>query len=250
MHNSSLFAIVAILSLSASSAVTVDRQTLLTSRRENRKQRRLNKKNSVIDTEDIEFFTQQRSLQSFNPTPRPPTPRPPTPRPPTPPNPPPTRRPTVSIIYCNGCYVCIAIHVSNARFYPLYETQKYYEHIICTITTIFTLQPRPQNPPPTPTPPTPPPPTPTPPTPTPPPPTPPTFNCPPASFVGCTAPDPTDFQDECPTIGQPCVNGNPGEFCCRDACPRNYCTAKQALPNFSTRGMKKAARKKMRNGGN
>ena len=103
MHNSSLFAIVAILSLSASSAVTVDRQTLLTSRRENRKQRQLNKKNTVIDTEDIEFFTQQRSLQSFNPTPRPPTPSPPTPRPPTPrpPNPPhvprPTRRPTVSI---------------------------------------------------------------------------------------------------------------------------------------------------------
>ena len=62
--------------------------------------------------------------------------------------------------------------------------------------------------------------------------------------------DPDDFEDECPTIGQPCVNGNPGEFCCRDACPRNYCTAKQALPNFSTRGMKKAARKKMRAGGN
>lgn len=209
-YNSSLFAIVAVLSLSASSsAVTVDRQTLLTSRREQRKQRRLNKKNTVIDTEDIEFFTQQRSLQSFNPTPRPPSPRPPPV--PTPPAPSPTRRPT----------------------------------------------PRPQNPPPTPTPPTPtpptpPPPTPTPPTPTPPPPSPPspTFNCPPAGFVGCTAPDPSDFTDECPTVGQPCVNGNPGEFCCRDACPRNYCTAKQALPNFSARGMKKAARKKMRNGGN
>ena len=97
--------IVAILSLSASSAVTVDRQTLLTSRREQRKQRRLNKKNTVIDTEDIEFFTQQRSLQSFNPTPRPPTPRPPTPRPPTP-NVTPvptdlfTPRPTVSVV-CN-----------------------------------------------------------------------------------------------------------------------------------------------------
>ena len=96
-YNSSLFAIVAVLSLSASSsAVTVDRQTLLTSRRENRKQRRLNKKNTVIDTEDIEFFTQQaRSLQSFNPTPRPPSPRPPPV--PTPPAPRPTRRPTVSI---------------------------------------------------------------------------------------------------------------------------------------------------------
>ena len=95
MHNSSLFAIVAILSLSASSAVTVDRQTLLSSRREQRKQRRLNKKNTIIDTEDIEFFTQQRSLQSFNPTPRPPSPRPPPV--PTPPAPRPTRRPTVSI---------------------------------------------------------------------------------------------------------------------------------------------------------
>ena len=110
MHNSSLFAIIAVLSLSASSAVTVDRQTLLSSRRENRKQRRLNKKNSVIDTEDIEFFvTQQRSLQSFNPTPRPPTPRPPTPRPPTPrpPTPRPTRRPTVSILLqlINDCFL-------------------------------------------------------------------------------------------------------------------------------------------------
>ena len=49
-----------------------------------------------------------------------------------------------------------------------------------------------------------------------------------ASFVGCTAPDPQDFEDECPTIGEPCPQGNAGEFCCRDACPRNYCTAKQA----------------------
>ena len=46
--------------------------------------------------------------------------------------------------------------------------------------------------------------------------------------MGCTAPDPQDFEDECPTIGEPCPQGNAGEFCCRDACPRNYCTAKQA----------------------
>lgn len=102
---------------------------------------------------------------------------------------------------------------------------------------VTTPQPtrRPTNPPtrrppvPTPTPPaptpTPPAPTPTPPAPTP---TPPAFNCPPASFVGCTAPDPSDFEDECPTLGEPCVDGEAGEFCCRDACPRNYCTAKAA----------------------
>mmetsp|Transcript_21190 Transcript_21190/g.38368 ORF Transcript_21190/g.38368 Transcript_21190/m.38368 type:complete len:223 (+) Transcript_21190:81-749(+) len=70
----------------------------------------------------------------------------------------------------------------------------------------------------------------TPPTPTPPTPTPPTFNCPPASFVGCTATDPSDAQDECEPVGEPCSNGIAGEFCCRDACPRNYCTAKEALP--------------------
>ncbi|KAL3803334.1 hypothetical protein HJC23_009298 [Cyclotella cryptica] len=53
------------------------------------------------------------------------------------------------------------------------------------------------------------------------------FNCPPASFVGCTAPNPNDPVDECPTVGMPCKGGNEGEFCCRDACPRNYCTAKE-----------------------
>lgn len=64
---------------------------------------------------------------------------------------------------------------------------------------------------------------------TPTPPAPPTFNCPDADFVGCTAPDPTDPQDECPTVGEPCTSGNVGEFCCRDACPRNYCTAKEGF---------------------
>lgn len=76
--------------------------------------------------------------------------------------------------------------------------------------------------------PTPTPPTPTPPTPTPPTPSTPSFNCPAASFIGCTAPDPQDFEDECSTVGELCENGNPGEFCCRDGCPRNYCTAKPA----------------------
>lgn len=50
-------------------------------------------------------------------------------------------------------------------------------------------------------------------------------NCPQASDVGCTAFDPSDPKDECSTIGEPC-QGNAGEFCCRDGCPRNYCTAK------------------------
>ncbi|KAL7538366.1 hypothetical protein ACHAWF_006060 [Thalassiosira exigua] len=65
---------------------------------------------------------------------------------------------------------------------------------------------------------------PVPPTPTPPAPTPPAVTCPPIDV--CTAPDPSDFQDECSTVGQPCDNANVGEYCCRDGCPRNYCTAK------------------------
>jgi len=48
--------------------------------------------------------------------------------------------------------------------------------------------------------------------------------------VGCTAPDSNDPVDECAAVGQQCNNGNVGEFCCPDACPRNYCTAKQAPP--------------------
>jgi hypothetical protein len=56
-----------------------------------------------------------------------------------------------------------------------------------------------------------------------------TFVCPPASFVGCTAPDPDNLIDECPTVGQPCVDGNDGEYCCKDGCPRNYCTAKEYI---------------------
>lgn len=54
------------------------------------------------------------------------------------------------------------------------------------------------------------------------------FNCPDPSFVGCTAVDPTNFENECPTVGEPCPNALFGEFCCLDGCPRNYCTAKQA----------------------
>lgn len=52
--------------------------------------------------------------------------------------------------------------------------------------------------------------------------------CPQASFVGCTDIDPANPVDECDKLEQECVSGNPGEFCCRDACPRNYCTTKQA----------------------
>lgn len=50
--------------------------------------------------------------------------------------------------------------------------------------------------------------------------------CPEPDFVGCTAPDPSNFEDECPTVGEPCDTGN-GEYCCLDACPRNFCTAKE-----------------------
>ncbi|ACI64676.1 predicted protein [Thalassiosira pseudonana CCMP1335] len=57
----------------------------------------------------------------------------------------------------------------------------------------------------------------------------PAFGCPDAVFVGCTAPDPSNFADECSNVGEACTNGNPGEFCCRDACPRNYCTAKGTM---------------------
>ena len=56
------------------------------------------------------------------------------------------------------------------------------------------------------------------------------FNCPSATAVGCTASDPTQFADECSVIGAPCLNGNPGEYCCIDLCPRKYCTAKEASP--------------------
>lgn len=58
--------------------------------------------------------------------------------------------------------------------------------------------------------------------------------CPAPDFVGCTAIDLSDPQDECTTVGEPC----PGSadvpiYCCRDACPRNYCTAKEAQPDAS-----------------
>ena len=56
--------------------------------------------------------------------------------------------------------------------------------------------------------------------------------CPAPDFVVCTAVDLSNPQDECTTAGEPC----PGSadvpiYCCRDACPRNYCTAKEAQPN-------------------
>ena len=50
------------------------------------------------------------------------------------------------------------------------------------------------------------------------------LQCPSPDF--CTAPDPSNPVDECPTVGKPC--GSSGEFCCRDSCQRNYCTAKGA----------------------
>mmetsp|Transcript_8914 Transcript_8914/g.18983 ORF Transcript_8914/g.18983 Transcript_8914/m.18983 type:complete len:322 (+) Transcript_8914:219-1184(+) len=59
------------------------------------------------------------------------------------------------------------------------------------------------------------------------------FICPSADFVGCTAPDPNNPLNECDPVGEPCVGGNPGEFCCQDGCPRNYCTAKPGLPPVS-----------------
>ncbi|KAL7472667.1 hypothetical protein ACHAXS_013038 [Conticribra weissflogii] len=61
----------------------------------------------------------------------------------------------------------------------------------------------------------------------------PDFICPSADFVGCTAPDPNNPVNECDPIGEPCVGGNAGEFCCQDGCPRNYCTAKPGLPSVS-----------------
>mmetsp|Transcript_2136 Transcript_2136/g.5089 ORF Transcript_2136/g.5089 Transcript_2136/m.5089 type:complete len:234 (+) Transcript_2136:65-766(+) len=57
------------------------------------------------------------------------------------------------------------------------------------------------------------------------------FNCPAASFVGCTAPDPNNPEDECSAEGAQCNNGNEREFCCSDNCPRLYCTEKEAIQN-------------------
>jgi len=60
------------------------------------------------------------------------------------------------------------------------------------------------------------------------------FNCPSPELVGCTAPDPSNPTDECSPVGEPCVTDNGGEFCCLDACPRNYCTAKPAMISLET----------------
>lgn len=59
--------------------------------------------------------------------------------------------------------------------------------------------------------------------------TPPLFKCPLAANVGCTAPDPLDPVNECPIAGEFSNACNTGEFCCVDGCPRNYCTAKEAV---------------------
>lgn len=58
------------------------------------------------------------------------------------------------------------------------------------------------------------------------------FVCPSASFVDCTAVDPANPINECPVVGEPCPSGNAGEFCCLDACPRRYCTAKQGVSSL------------------
>lgn len=57
------------------------------------------------------------------------------------------------------------------------------------------------------------------------------FTCMLPEFLGrCTAPDPTNSVDECSDIGELCVDGNPGEYCCLDLCGRKYCTAKGYHP--------------------
>mmetsp|Transcript_33796 Transcript_33796/g.81690 ORF Transcript_33796/g.81690 Transcript_33796/m.81690 type:complete len:285 (+) Transcript_33796:143-997(+) len=56
----------------------------------------------------------------------------------------------------------------------------------------------------------------------------PIFNCPEASFVGCTAEDITNPVDECDVVGELCPNSDI-EYCCLDDCPRKYCTAKPAI---------------------
>ena len=55
------------------------------------------------------------------------------------------------------------------------------------------------------------------------------IQCPLSTFVGCTAPDPSNPVDECPVAGEFSEACNTGEFCCVDDCPRNYCTAKEAV---------------------
>ena len=42
----------------------------------------------------------------------------------------------------------------------------------------------------------------------------------------CTAPDPNIVIDECSNLGEPCLDGYEGEYCCLDLCGRKYCTAK------------------------
>ena len=59
------------------------------------------------------------------------------------------------------------------------------------------------------------------------------FNCPAATFVGCTADDPNNPEDECSAEGAKCNNGNDREFCCPDNCPRLYCTEKEASYFFN-----------------
>lgn len=61
------------------------------------------------------------------------------------------------------------------------------------------------------------------------------ITCLPSSVVGCTAVDPYNPMDECSKIGQTC-DGEPEKVCCRDACPRNYCTTDYVSSNPPTSG--------------
>lgn len=58
--------------------------------------------------------------------------------------------------------------------------------------------------------------------------TPKTFDCPDASFVGCTSPNSINPNNECDVVGELC-DGDAGLYCCQDDCPRNYCTAMSGL---------------------
>jgi len=42
--------------------------------------------------------------------------------------------------------------------------------------------------------------------------------------VGCTAPNPLNLDNECRNVRGSCHVGNERRVCCRDACPKNYCT--------------------------
>ncbi|EJK75883.1 hypothetical protein THAOC_02386 [Thalassiosira oceanica] len=66
----------------------------------------------------------------------------------------------------------------------------------------------------------------------------PAFICQQPDFVGCTAVDPGNPVDECSEEGEPCDNGNAGEFqeyCCLDACPRLCLTEPPTSPDCTAK---------------